>query len=65
MKLGLEEQLKQFTPMLSPKQQTLDFVHSNLWQQLAAADCRACCEAIAALLVQVTLANQENNEHEG
>jgi hypothetical protein len=64
MKLGIEEQLKQFTQMLSPKQQTLDFAHSKLWQQLPDADRRACRDAIAALLLQVTLTTQENDEHE-
>jgi len=64
MKLGIEQRLKQFTQMLSPKQEMLDFAHSNLWQQLPEADRRACRDAIAALLVQVTLTTQENDEHE-
>lgn len=64
MKLGIEEQLKQLTQMLTAKQQTLDFVNSNLWQRLPAADRRACRDAVAALLYQVTLATQENEEHE-
>lgn len=64
MKPGIEEQLKQLSQMLTAKQQTLDFANSNLWQQLPAADRRACRDAIAALLAQVTLATQENHPHE-
>lgn len=62
MKLGIEQRLKQFTQMLSPKQEMLEFAHSNLWPQLPAADRQACRDAIAALLVQVSLAIQENDE---
>ena len=66
MKLAVEEQLQQVAQMLAPKQQTFDFAHLNLWQQLPAADRRACRDAIAALLSQVTLAtpNEETQEHD-
>ncbi len=57
-------QLKQLVQKLPPKQQMLDFGNSNLWQQLSATDRRACRDAIAALLSQVTLATQENDAHE-
>jgi hypothetical protein len=64
MKLGIEIELKQLVQTLPPRQQTLDFAGSNLWEQLPTADHQACRAAIAALLCQVTLATQENDEHE-
>jgi hypothetical protein len=64
MKLGNEDQLRQLAQTLPPKQQTLDFIHSNLWRQLPAADRRACRDAIAALLSQLVFATQEKPPHE-
>lgn len=64
MKLGNERQLRQLAQTLPPKQQTLDFVHSNLWRQLPVTDRRACCDALAALLYQLALATQEKHPHE-
>lgn len=64
MKPEIEEELKQIVQTLTPKQQMLDFNNSNLWRQLPDTDRRACRDAVAALLRQVTLATQENHEHE-
>lgn len=64
MKLGIQNQIKQLAQTLPAKQQTLDFADSKLWRQLSAADRRTCRDAVAALLVQVTIATQENDEHE-
>ncbi len=62
--MKLETRRKQLAKKLPPKQQTLDFGNSQLWQQLLEADQLACREAIAKLLYQVCLATQENDEHE-
>lgn len=67
-----EMQIRQLLTTLPAKQQTLDFGNVETWQQLPETDRRACCEAIATLLFQVTktninndqLTNQENDEHE-
>jgi hypothetical protein len=62
--MKLESRLKHLAKMLPPRQQTLDFGNSKLWQQLLKADQRECREAIAKLVCQVLLAAQENDEHE-
>lgn len=64
MKLGSDDQLRQLARTLPPKQRTLDFVESQLWPQLPAEHRRACRDALAALLSQLTIATQEKHPHE-
>jgi hypothetical protein len=63
MKPGLANQLHQLLQTLTPRQRTLDFADPCRWEQLPAADRRACRDAIAALLQQV-ITTQENVDHE-
>jgi len=63
MKLETETQLQRLAPALAPKQQTLDFAHVKLWQQLPMVHRGACREALAALLYQVATATPANEIH--
>jgi len=62
--MKLETRRKHLAKKLPPKQQTLDFANSQLWQRLRQDDQLACRDAIANLLCQVLLATQENEDHE-
>mgnify|MGYP001332534218 CR=1 FL=1 len=62
--MKLESQRQQLVRRLPPKQQTLDFANSQLWQRLRKDDQLACRDAVAKLLCQVLLATQEHDEHE-
>ena len=64
MKREAERHLQRLVRTLRPKQQTLDFDEAKRWEQLPAADRRACQSAIAALLYQVTITTQENDSDE-
>lgn len=59
-----ESQHKQLAAKLRPKQQTLEFANSRLWEQLPKSDQQACRDALARLLCQVIQSNQDTNEHE-
>lgn len=59
-----EIQRTHLATILAPKQQSLDFVRSKLWEQLPRSDQQACREAIARLLCQILPSTQENDEHE-
>jgi hypothetical protein len=63
MKLEAERQLQRLSRTLAPKQQTLDFAHVKLWQQLPVVHREACRDAIAALLYQVAAAAPANEMH--
>jgi len=64
MKREAERHLQRLVRTLRPQQQTLDFDEAKRWEQLPAADRRACQSAIAALLYQVTITTQENDSDE-
>jgi len=64
MKREAERHLQRLVRMLRPQQQTLDFDEAKRWEQLPAADRRACQSAIAAMLYQVTITTQENDSDE-
>lgn len=55
MKREAERTLQRLAPALRPQQQTLDFHEAKRWEQLPAADRRACRSAIAAMLYHVTV----------
>ena len=64
MKREAERKLQRLAPALRPQQQTLDFDEAKLWEQLPAADQRACRGAIAALLYQVTITTPHDKTRE-
>lgn len=64
MKREAERTLQRLAPALRPQQQTLDFHEEKLWEQLPAADQRACQSAIAALLYHVTVTTQNDKTQE-
>jgi hypothetical protein len=64
-------QIHHLLTTLSAKQQTFDFGEIRLWSQLPEHVRQACCEAIAAIIYQVTTEtvnnhqpSQENNSNE-
>lgn len=59
-----ELQRKQLAAMLAPKQQTLDFAKSKLWEQLPESDRRSCRDALAQLLCQAIQPTQDTDDHE-
>jgi hypothetical protein len=59
-----EPQHKQLVAMLPPKQQTLDFAKSQLWEQLPESDRRSCRDALAHLLCQAIQPTQDTDDHE-
>jgi hypothetical protein len=63
MKRGHDKRLDRLLKALTPRQRTIDFGASRLWEHLPVADRRACRDAIAALLYQV-ITTQENEDHE-
>lgn len=64
MKREAERKLRRLAPALRPQQQTLDFHEAKLWEQLPAADRRACRSGIAALLYHVTVMTQNDKTQE-
>lgn len=58
--MNLEFRLKQLADKLAPRQQMLDFMRRDRWQQLPYADQQACRQAIANLLHQVVTQIREN-----
>ena len=58
-----QQALKQFEPMLVPKQQTLDFDKVHLWTQLPTSDQQACRDALATLLSEIA-STRRLDEHE-
>jgi hypothetical protein len=54
-------QLEQLVQMLPPRQQTLDFGSTCLWQLLPTADRQTCRDAIAALLVHTIVSTSAEN----
>ena len=49
--------------MLPPKQQTLEFGETTVWQQLALDQRRDCQAMIAELIHQVAKSQQQNHRH--
>ena len=60
--MKLETKIKQLFAQLPARQQTLDFDRERLWQGLASDDQEACRKAIAHLLIQVVLSDDESSE---
>jgi len=56
--MTLETKIKRLVARLPARQQTLDFLGDNLWQELSRDHQQACCRAIAGLLL---LALQEES----
>ena len=55
---------RQLVANLQPRQQTLEFAKSRLWEQLRQSDQLACRDALAILLVQITQSTRENRKDE-
>ena len=51
MKLAI--QLKRLAARLPARQQTLEFLCDNIWQELSRDDQKACRQAIASVVLQV------------
>lgn len=57
-----EMRIRKLLTTLPAQQQTLDFGNVETWQQLPETDRHACCDAIAAMLFQVTKTILNNNQ---
>ena len=58
--MKLETKLKRLVARLPARQQTLDFLGDNLWQELSRDHQQACRQAIAGLLLLVLQEESQN-----